>query len=153
MPEPAQPSLRRFVCRTLEGMQRPPVFEADDGHGYVLKLDTADRDFPAAELVAAGLATAFAMPLPAYRVLQAPEVLIQAYIATGDPDHVEFAESFRRRGGTCFGSRYLSGVTVKWERRLRGKVEEADRVLARLLVFDAFIENGDRSSESNPNCS
>jgi hypothetical protein len=43
------PSLRRFIRRALEGIQRPPIFEADDGHEYVLKLDSLDRDFPAAE--------------------------------------------------------------------------------------------------------
>ena len=47
------PSLLRFNRRTNEGMQRPPIIEADDGHAYVLRLDTADPDFPTAELVAA----------------------------------------------------------------------------------------------------
>jgi hypothetical protein len=132
-------------------MQRPPVFEADDGFEYVLKLDSADPDFPAAELVAAGLAEPLGVRLPAYGVVAAPDLLTAALLATGDADLAEFAESFGRRGGTCFGSRYLAGVTVKWEPRLRGKVEESDRVLARLLVFDAFIENADRSSATNPN--
>lgn len=132
-------------------MQRPPIFEADDGFEYVLKLDTADADFPAAELVGAGLAMMFNVPLPTFAVLTAPDALTGAFLATGDADHVEFAESFQRRGGCCFGSRYLPGMTVKWEARLRRKVEDADRLLARLLVFDAFIENGDRSAASNPN--
>lgn len=108
MPESPPTTLRRFNRRTNEGMQRPPIFEADDGHDYVLKLDTADVDFPAAELVAAGLAVAFEVPLPAFRVLSAPPALVQAFTATRDPDHVEFAESFERRGGCCFGSRYLA---------------------------------------------
>lgn len=151
MPEHDQPALRRFVRRTNEGMQRPPVFEAADGFEYVLKLDVADPDFPAAELVAAGLASACGVLLPVYRVLGVPAALIGALLASGDTDLVEFAQSFQRLGGTCFGSRYLGGVTVKWEARLRRRVEEADRVLAHLLVFDAFIENGDRTSATNPN--
>ncbi len=72
-------------------------------------------------------------------------------LATRDRDHVEFAEAFHRRGGTCFGSNYLPGAVVKWDVRLRRQVPDADRVLARLLVFDAFIENGDRTSATNPN--
>lgn len=151
MADQSHHTLRRYVRRTNEGMQRPPIFEADDGFEYVLKLDTADADFPAAELVAAGLAVALDVPLPAFGVLTVPDLLTKAFLGTGDADHVEFAESFQRRGGSCFGSRYLTGMTVKWEARLRRKVEDADRLLARLLVFDAFIENGDRSAASNPN--
>lgn len=40
---------------------------------------------------------------------------------------------------------------MKWEARLRRVVDDADRLLARLLVFDAFIENTDRCSADNPN--
>lgn len=105
MSAPARPALRRFVRRTTEGMQRPPIFEADDSFEYVLKLDTADRDFPAAELVAAGLARAFGVPVAPFAVLAAPELLIRSFLATGDPDLVEFGESFKRTGSTCFGSR------------------------------------------------
>lgn len=111
----------------------------------------ADADFPAVELVAAGLATAFGVPLPTYAVIKVPDLLIDVLLATGDADHVEFGESFRRRGGMVFGSRYLGGVPVKWDARLRRTVEDADRLLVRLLVFDAFIENSDRTSASNPN--
>lgn len=150
-PNQEHPSLLRFIRRTNEGMQRPPVFEADDGFEYVLKLDVADPDFPAAELVAAGLAGPLGIPLPPYRVLAVSEVLSGALVATADADMVEFAQSFLRRANTCFGSRYLGGVTVKWEPRLRRAVMDADRLLARLLVFDAFIENGDRSAATNPN--
>jgi hypothetical protein len=64
---------------------------------------------------------------------------------------VEFARSFCRLGGACFGSRYVSGVVVKWSARLRPGLVGCEPVLARLLVFDAFIENGDRSSANNPN--
>lgn len=148
---PDQPELRRFVRRTLEGIQRPPVFEADDGHEYVLKLDAEYPDFPVAELVSAELASAFEVPLPAFRVLVAPDALTEAMLATGDRDLVSFGESFRRRGGTCFGSRWLPGVVVKWQTALRRRVERADDLLSRIIAFDAFIENGDRTSATNPN--
>jgi hypothetical protein len=90
------PSLLRFIRRTNEGMQRPPIFEADDGHDYVLKLDTMDPDFPAAELGAAGLAVALDIPLPEYRLLSVPEALLDVLASTGDSDLVEFGESFAR---------------------------------------------------------
>ena len=137
--------------RALEGVQRPPIFEADDGHEYVLKLDSLDPDFPAAELVSAHLATAFGVPQPHYAVLRVDRVLVDAMAETGDPDLVEFSDSFYRLNFACFGSRYLTGVVTKWSPRLRSRITDCDPLLARLLVFDAFIENGDRSSASNPN--
>ncbi len=146
-----RPTLVRFIERTTEGMQRPPIFEASDGHSYVLKLDTADEDFPAVELVAAGLARAFNVRLPHFETLEVPDPLVKAFMASGDRDHVEFAESFVRRGHRCFGSRYLGGVTVKWTERLRTLVAGAAPFLANVLVFDGFIENGDRVSATNPN--
>jgi hypothetical protein len=145
------PQLRRFVRRTLEGMQRPPIFEADDRHEYVLKLDSHDRDFPAAELVAAHLAVAFGVPLPPFAVLDAPALLTAALSGSGDSDCTEFAESFTRLGGSCFGSRHLGAATTRWTAASHHIFEGADAILGRLLVFDAFIENADRSSATNPN--
>ncbi|MEZ4320536.1 MAG: HipA family kinase [Myxococcota bacterium] len=146
-----RPTLVRFIERTTEGMQRPPIFEASDGHRYVLKLDTADADFPIAELVAAELAVALDVRLPAFEILDAPEPLVEAFIASGDRDHREFAESFRRRGHSCFGSRFLDGIVVKWAERQRAIVGGAAEFLVNLLVFDGFVENGDRTSATNPN--
>jgi hypothetical protein len=145
------PALRRFVRRAVEGMQRPPIFEADDESMYVLKLDTMDRDFPAAELVGAMLARAFDVPQPRFEVLRVPDFLVEFMVSTEDPDLAEFAASFTRLGHTCFGSRYLGGVLQKWTATLRAVVPHSDRLLAHLLVFDAFIENGDRTSVTNPN--
>lgn len=132
-------------------MQRPPIFEADDGYLYVLKLDTLDRDFPAAELVGAHLADALDVPQAPFAVLGVPPVLSSALAETGDPDLVEFAASFERLGLRCFGSRYLPGAVRKWTPALRSEVTDCDALLVRLLVLDAFIENGDRSSAANPN--
>jgi hypothetical protein len=146
-----RPALGRFVRRAVEGMQRPPIFEADDGSMYVLKLDTLDRDFPAAELVGAMLARAFGVPQPPFGVMRAPEKLVELLESTEDPELSEFAASFKRLGHTCFGSRYLEGVTQKWRATLRAVVPHSERLLAHLLVFDAFIENGDRTSGTNPN--
>lgn len=151
MTPPSRPHLTRFIRRAVEGMQRPPIFEADDGHEYVLKLDTLDPDFPAAELVGAMLGRAFDVPQPQFLVLNAPKALVDLLASTGDADLAEFAASFARQGGLVFGSRWLGGVTQKWTAAMRGIVADADVSLARLLVFDAFIENGDRSSATNPN--
>jgi hypothetical protein len=145
------PRLQRYVRRTVEGMHLPPVFEADDGHEYVLKLDTLDSDFPVAEIVAAVLADALCIPLPHWGLLQAPDVLTEALQTSGVPFLVEFGMSFARREGRCFGSRWLDGALERWNPRMRGRWPEADVVLARLWVFDAFIENLDRSSVDNPN--
>jgi len=88
------------------------------------------------------------VPLPIFAVLEVPRALTDAFLATGDPDLGEFAESFQRQGETCFGSRHLGGVTQKWSSSLRHRITDCDTVLARLLVFDAFIENGDRSAST-----
>lgn len=146
-----RPSIMRFLRRTDEGMQRPPIFEADDGHDYVLKLDYDDPDFPAAELVAAHLALALGVPLPAFEVLAVPEGFAEALVASEDPDLTQFGASFQRLEGLVFGSRFLKGATTRWTSAMRTKIEDADVTLLRLLVFDAFIENGDRTSSTNPN--
>ena len=145
------PQLRRFIRRAVEGMQRPPIFEADDGHEYVLKLDSLDPDFPAAELVGAHLVEAFGVPQPPFEVLEVPPVLAEVFTETGDTDLSEFGASFQRLGLRCFGSRYLPGAICKWTPALRPQVASCDALLVRLLVIDAFIENGDRSSATNPN--
>lgn len=146
-----RPALRRYIRRMLEGAHRPPLFEADDGHQYVLKLDTLDADFPVVELVAAHLAAALAVPLPAFVVAEAPPGLTGALKASGDPDLLEFAAAFERREGTCFGSRCLAGPTTRWTMATSAVDPQAAATLARVLVFDTFIENIDRTSASNPN--
>lgn len=150
MPD-ARPTLCRFVRRTRKGSQRPPVFEATDGANYVIKLDQDAPDFPAAELVAAELARSFGVPIPAFAVIDCPEELLEAMTASGDAELTGFAESFRRCGGCCFGSRYLPEPVMTWRKTLRAQVAGVDEVLARVLVFDGFIENMDRAAEHNPN--
>ena len=59
-------------------MQRPPIFEADDGNLYVLKLDSMDPDFPVSELISAGLASHFGVLIPPFDVLYVPEALCDA---------------------------------------------------------------------------
>lgn len=143
--------IRRFIARTVEGAQRPPRFEASDGHEYVLKLDTHDPDFPVAELVSAHLGHVLSVTIPPFEVLAVPEPMPEAFDASGDVDLKEFATSFLRLGGLCFGSRWVPGPLQRWTPTLRHVVDGADTFLARLLVFDAFIENGDRQSSTNPN--
>ena len=128
----AAPSLRRFIRRAVEGMQRPPLFEADDGGTWVLKLSSLDRDFPVAELVAAHLARALDVPMPAFAVLDVPPALTAVFAATGDPDLAEFAASFDELGGQVFGSRWLDGVVQKWTPALRPHVDQADVLLTRV---------------------
>ncbi|MEQ1564036.1 MAG: HipA family kinase [Myxococcota bacterium] len=148
-PEP--PVLQRFVRRTREGVQRPPVFEASDGYEYVLKLDEHDPDFPIAEVVAASLAPSLSVPVPSFERLGCPDPLLDALRATGDGELGSFAASFERLGGICFGSRYLPPPVQKWRTSLRSLVADCDDVLLRVFLFDAFVENLDRTSEHNPN--
>lgn len=84
-------------------------------------------------------------------MLEAPAPLIAVARATGDKDHVAFADSWERLGGLAFGSRYLPGVVEKWRMNRRTSIAGLDRALVRVLVFDAFIEHMDRSAAHNPN--
>lgn len=143
--------IRRFIRRAEEGIQRPPLFEASDGHTYVLKLDTHERGFPAAEILGAHLAGPLDVQAPAFELLTVPDALLELTRSLGEAGHTEFADSWARLGQRVFGSRYLEGVVDKWRSLLRPRLEGGDAFLVRLLILDAFIENMDRSAAHNPN--
>lgn len=141
--------LQRFLRRAEEGMQKPPVFEADDETEWVLKLDQEDPDFPVAELIGASIAPFFGVQTPAYAVATVPAELTDALAELGG-EQASFAQSFRRRDLAVFASRWLEPA-MKWRQRDARAVADWEDALLRIFVFDAYIENGDRSAPHNPN--
>ena len=135
----------------VEGAHRPPLILASDGHRYVLKLGSQDPDFPACELIAAGLAGPLGVPIPPYTVLEAEPSLLSFFEDLGGDDARELLVSLRASGGACFGTRLLPGKLTRWTPALHRALKLDDVVLAKILVFDALIENGDRRNAHNPN--
>ncbi|MCK6516806.1 hypothetical protein L6R46_17330 [Myxococcota bacterium] len=143
--------LWRVERRMVEGAHRPPLVLASDGHRYVLKLGSQDRDFPVSELIAAGLASHLGVPMPAYAVLEAEPNLLQLLESLGDDDARELLGALETSGGACFGSRLLPSPLTRWTPALHRALKLDDGVLAKVLAFDALIENGDRRNAHNPN--
>lgn len=135
----------------VEGAHRPPLVLASDGHRYVLKLGSQDPDFPVSELIAAGLGSRLGVPMPAYAVLEAEPGLLHLLEALGDDDALELLGALKASGGACFGSRLLPNPLTRWTPGLHRALKLDDGVLAKILAFDALIENGDRRNAHNPN--
>lgn len=131
--------------RATRGVHRPPVVRASDDHDYVLKLGNRDPDFPACELVAAMLATPFAVEIPPFALIEVPERL-RALLALQGTTWADLASP--QRGGVCFGTRWIDGATPLTA-SLAGQVEDRGSFW-RLFAFDVYIENGDRQP-NNPN--
>ncbi|MBK7755208.1 MAG: hypothetical protein IPI35_02085 [Deltaproteobacteria bacterium] len=143
--------LLRVERRMVEGAHRPPLVLASDGHRYVLKLGSQDPDFPVSELIAAGLGSRLGVPMPAYAVLEAEPGLLNLLEALGDDDALELLGALKTSGGACFGSRLLPNPLTRWTPGLHRALKLDDGVLAKILAFDALIENGDRRNAHNPN--
>ncbi len=131
--------------RASRGVHHPPIVRASDDHDYVLKLGDRDRDFPACELVAAMLATAFGVEIPPFALIEVPDDL-RAVLALQGPAWADLAAP--QPAGGCFGSRWID-VATPFTPLLTERIEDRDSFW-RLFVFDVFIENGDRQP-NNPN--
>jgi hypothetical protein len=116
---------------------------ADDDGMYVLKFRAAAQGPRAliAELVCGELARHVGLPMP-----QTVLVELDPVLAKSEPDP-EIQSVLARSGGLNFGIDYLPG-SLNWEPALR---VDLDRDLAaRIVWFDAFVENVDRTVR-NPN--
>lgn len=140
-------TMRRAIRRVTEGVHRPPLVEASDGHQYVLKLGNRDADFPACELIAAQMAPAFGVEVPPFVLVQVPEPLRFGLSLMGE-DWQDLAAI--QRGGLCFGSRWLTGGPQKWRPEM-GRSGAHEDARWRLFAFDLYIENCDRKAGDNPN--
>lgn len=138
-------TITRSRRRAEEGVHRPPVVRASDGHDYVLKLGNRDPDFPACELVAAVLAPSFGVEVPPFALIELTSGF-RILAAVLGPEWADIAAM--PAGALCFASRWLPGA-LPWTASLAGTLADPSAAL-RLFAFDVYIENGDRQP-GNPN--
>jgi hypothetical protein len=132
----------RYVTPLREGGSLPGIVEADDLGTYVVKFRGAGQGPKAlvAEIVAGELARRLELPVPELTVVQLDPV-----VARAEPDQ-EVQELLRASAGANLGMDFLPG-SLGYD----PVVHPVDATLAsRVLCFDAFVENVDRSWR-NPN--
>ncbi len=134
----------RYVQPLREGGSLPAVVEGDDGGLWVAKFRGAGQGARVlvAELVVGGLARALGLPVPDLAVVELPAEFGRA---ERDP---EIQELLRRSAGTNVALRYLEGA-FNFDPLAAGDLVDAE-FAARLVWFDAFVTNPDRTAR-NPN--
>jgi hypothetical protein len=132
----------RYVTPLREGGSLPGLVEADDLGTYVAKFTGAGQGPKAlvAEVVAGEIARRLGLRVPELVVLDVDPV-----IARAEPDW-EVQELLARSGGPNLGMDFLPGALGFDPVAHRVDALEASRV----LWYDAFVENVDRSWR-NPN--
>ncbi|WP_306215480.1 HipA family kinase [Actinoplanes sp. RD1] len=132
----------RYVTPLREGGSLPGIVEADNLGTYVVKFRGAGQGPKAlvAEVISGELARRLGLPVPELVITHLDPV-----VARAEPDE-EVQELIKASAGTNLGMDYLPGALgydpVAYP-------VEAD-LASQILVFDAFVENVDRSWR-NPN--
>jgi hypothetical protein len=132
----------RYVTPLREGGSLPGVVEADDLGTYVVKFRGAGQGPKAlvAEVISGELARRLGLPVPDLVVAELDPV-----VARAEPDE-EVQELIKASAGTNLGMDFLPGALG-----FDAVAHPVDAGLAsRVLCFDAFVENVDRSWR-NPN--
>ncbi|MEV6631196.1 HipA family kinase [Actinoplanes sp. NPDC051470] len=132
----------RYVTPLREGGSLPGVVEADDEGTYVVKFRGAGQGPKAlvAEIIAGELARRLTLPVPDLVV-----VGLDPVVARAEPDQ-EVQELIKASAGANLGMDFLPG-SLGYEPTAH-PVEPG--LAGRILAFDAFVENVDRSWR-NPN--
>ena len=137
-----QVTAQRYVTPLREGGSLPGVVEADDLGTYVVKFRGAGQGPKAlvAEVVAGELGRRLGLPVPDLAVVHLDPV-----VARAEPDE-EIQELIKASAGANLGMDFLPGALG-----YDPVAHPVDPPLAsRIVAFDAFIENVDRSWR-NPN--
>jgi hypothetical protein len=132
----------RYVTPLREGGSLPGVVEADDLGTYVVKFRGAGQGLKAlvAEVIAGELARRLELPIPELVMTELDPV-----VARAEPDE-EVQELIKASAGANLGMDFLPGALG-----YDPVAHPVDAGLAsRIVVFDAFVENVDRSWR-NPN--
>jgi hypothetical protein len=132
----------RYVTPLREGGSLPGVVEADDLGTYVVKFRGAGQGPRAlvAEVISGELARRLGLPVP-----ELTAVHLDPIVARAEPDE-EVQELIKASAGTNLGMDFLPGALG-----YDPVVHPVEAGLAsRVLAFDAFVENVDRSWR-NPN--
>lgn len=137
----------RYVVPLREGGSLPAVMEADDGATYVVKFRGAGQGPRAlvAELVAGELARGLGLPVPELVI-----VAVDAAIGRNEGDP-EIQSLVIGSAGDNVGLAYLAGgMNFDAAAIAGGKVAVGGELAARIVAFDAFVQNMDRTAR-NPN--
>lgn len=141
MAEPRVKQLQglRYVVPLREGGSLPAVVETDEPGPYVVKFRGAGQGAKAliAELLAAGIAAALGLPVPACAIVELDEGFGQA-----EPDP-EIQDILRGSVGANFGLAFLPGSVVFDPVADRAAVDPD--LAAAIVWFDAYITNIDRT--------
>ena len=132
----------RYVTPLREGGSLPGVVEADDLGTYVVKFRGAGQGPKAlvAEVISGELARRLELPMP-----MLAQVHLDPVVARAEPDQ-EVQELIKASAGNNLGMDFLPGALG-----YDPIAHPVDATLAsRILAFDAFVENVDRSWR-NPN--
>jgi hypothetical protein len=137
-----QVTATRYVTPLREGGSLPGVVEADDLGTYVVKFRGAGQGPKAlvAEVIAGSLALRLGLPVPELVV-----VGLDPVVARAEPDE-EVQELLKASAGANLGMDFLPGA-LGYD-PVAHPVEPTPA--SRVLCFDAFVENVDRSWR-NPN--
>ena len=132
----------RYVTPLREGGSLPGVVEADDLGTYVVKFRGAGQGPKAlvAEVISGELARRLGLPVPELAVVHLDPV-----VARAEPDE-EVQELIKASAGDNLGMDFLPGA-LGYD-PVAHPVEAG--LASRVLAFDAFVENVDRSRR-NPN--
>ena len=136
----------RYVTPLREGGSLPGLVEADDLGTWVVKFVGAGQGRKAlvAEVVVGALARALGLPVPEIVLVD-----LDPEVAKSEPDE-EVQDLLRASGGLNLGLDFLPG-SMTYDAPAGAATTGPDGELAaRLLWFDAFVENVDRSWR-NPN--
>ena len=133
----------RYLTPLREGGSLPAIVEADDDGTYVVKFRGAAQGPKAliAEILGGEIGRLLGLPVP-------PVVLVEVdgLLARSEPDII-IQELLKKSAGVNVGLDYLPG-SLNWEPAARPAV--AAELAARVVWFDAFITNVDRTPK-NPN--
>lgn len=130
-----------IVRRLDQGMTRPFLVRAEDDALYVAKGREATQRGLIAEWICAHLAKELGLAIPEFSLLEVPQELAEALGVEGNA----------LGAGLVFGSRQEAGVQEFAVTQLK-RIDADER--RRLLAFDWWVENADRSLTphgGNPN--
>lgn len=134
--------ITEVLRRSSQGIIRPFICRGEDGDLYYVKGNNAGRKALCSEWIAARIADALGLPIPVYKQVEVPRDLVRdsAQNDISDLGH-----------GTCFGSK---SVEHSDEFRLSSLDSVDKKLRAKILLFDWWIKNGDRTlgpESGNPN--
>ena len=132
--------LKTIIRRVENGYTRPFYCVCADGFNYYVKGNEAGCEGRCSELLSACIARAWDLPIPEFRIVHIPDTLLR-YSVNSQELIADLGEGF------AWGIREVEGVSLYTE-TIRKYI--SDDLAGKILLFDWFIKNEDRSL-GNPN--